>query len=71
MGIVMASGVTVQAHLESGRLELLGLPVAKRHGNYHLAANAPQFRDRSVATTWRWLKEEAARTQSLFDVRAH
>ena len=31
-----------------------------------MAVNAPRTHERPVATAWRWLKEEAARTSSLF-----
>jgi DNA-binding transcriptional LysR family regulator len=69
MGIGMATSATIQPHLESGRLELLGLPVSRGSsgGNYHLVANAPRKRERPVATAWRWLKAEAARTSSPFE----
>ena len=68
MGIVLATNATVQPHLESGRLELLGLPIARRDdGGYLLAANAPRKRERPVATAWRWLKAEAARTRPVFE----
>ena len=72
MGIGMATSATIQPHLESGRLELLGLPVSRGSsgGNYHLAANGPRKRERAVATAWRWLKAEAARTSSPFDLPA-
>ena len=71
MGIAMGSCVTVRPHLDSGRLELLGLPIAKREDGYHLATAAQRRHERPVAATWQWLKSEAARTQSLFDIRAH
>jgi DNA-binding transcriptional LysR family regulator len=72
IGIAMATSVTVRPHLESGRLELLGLPVTRGSsgGNYHLVAKAPRKRERAVATAWRWLKAEAARTSSPFELPA-
>jgi DNA-binding transcriptional LysR family regulator len=72
MGIGMATSATIQPHLESGRLELLGLPVSRGSsgGNYNLMANAPRKRERSVATAWRWLKAEAVRTSLPFGVSA-
>lgn len=70
MGIAMASNATVLPHLESGRLEMLGLPVAKGDGGYHLATNAPHTRDRAVAAAWQWLKDEGALTHCFPDARA-
>lgn len=70
MGVVLASSATVLPHLDSGRLELLGLPVSRRHGGYHLAANALRKRERPVAAAWRWLRAEAVRTRSLPDLAA-
>jgi len=71
MGVAMGSCVTVRPHLDSGRLALLGLPIAKREDGYHLVTATQRRHERPLAATWRWLKNEAARTQSLFDVRAH
>lgn len=72
MGVAMASSATVRPHLESGRLELLGLPVVRGSvgGRYHLVASAPRKRERRVATVWRWLKAEAAQTTSPFGLPA-
>jgi DNA-binding transcriptional LysR family regulator len=72
MGVAMASSATVRPHLESGRLELLGLPVVRGSvgGRYHLVASAPHKRERRVATVWRWLKAEAAQTTSPFGLPA-
>lgn len=64
-GIILGGNPTVLPHLESGRLERLELPVAHYPGGYHLAASAERKRERSVATLWRWLETEAARTPGL------
>ena len=65
MGIAMGSSATVWPHLQSGRLESLGLPVASFGDGYRLAANAARKRQPAVMTAWRWLKTEAARTPRL------
>lgn len=72
MGVAMASSATVRPHLELGRLELLGLPIVRGSvgGRYHLVANARHKRERPVATAWRWLKAEAARTSPPFGLPA-
>jgi LysR family transcriptional regulator, glycine cleavage system transcriptional activator len=70
IGIAMGSIVTVLPHLESGRLQTLGLPVAQHVGGYRLATNANSRLERPVASTLRWLKAEAVRTPRMFESSA-
>ena len=67
IGIAMGSSATVWPHLESGRLESLGLPVARYGDGYRLATNANCRLQPPIATVWHWLKAEAARTPHLID----
>lgn len=67
VGIAMASSATVWPHLQSGRLEQLGLPVAQMKDAYWLAAN-PGRRDRAVDKVRGWLRAEALQMVDVLDV---
>lgn len=69
VGIAIGSSATVWPHLDSGRLERLGLPVARRQDAYWLAAS-PGRRKAAVDKVRRWLKAEAAQTLDLPDASA-
>lgn len=57
-GVAAGMSVTVALHLQSGRLERLGLPAARYPGGYRLVAKASRMRSQPVAAFWRWLTEE-------------
>jgi LysR family glycine cleavage system transcriptional activator len=69
VGIAIGSSATVWPHLQSGRLQSLGLPVARMHDGYWLAAS-PGRCEAAVDKVRRWLKVEAAQTPEIMDTPA-
>jgi DNA-binding transcriptional LysR family regulator len=65
LGIAIGASPTVWPYLQSGRLEQLGLPVARFPGGYRIAAAADAKRRKPVSTLWRWLEAQAAATPCL------
>lgn len=65
LGVAMGASPTVWPYLTSGRLQRIGLPVARFPGGYRLAAAADRKRRRPVAAMWQWLEAEAATTPQL------
>jgi DNA-binding transcriptional LysR family regulator len=69
VGIAIGASATVWPHLQSGRLERLGLPIARMHDGYWLAAS-PGRREAAVDKVRRWLNLEAAQTPDIWDAPA-
>jgi DNA-binding transcriptional LysR family regulator len=61
-GVAMGSSANIQPHLDTGRLEGLGLPVVRLADAYWLAAHAGRTRAGAVDKVRRWLRAEAAET---------
>ncbi|OJU17749.1 MULTISPECIES: LysR family transcriptional regulator [unclassified Sphingomonas] len=65
LGVAIGSSPTVWPFLEAGRLERIGLPVARFPGGYQLAAAPDRKRRGPVGAVWHWLEEQAAATPQL------
>ena len=65
LGVAMGASPTVWPYLTSGKLQRIGLPVARFPGSYRLAVAPRHKRRRPVAAMWRWLEAEAAATPQL------
>ncbi|MES2095618.1 MAG: LysR family transcriptional regulator [Pseudomonadota bacterium] len=65
LGVAIGASPTIWPYLESGRLERIGLPVARFPGGYRLAAAPDRKRRSAVGAVWQWLEEQAATTPTL------